>query len=99
VKRDPVDRYVRDQGVPFDGTIICPASEKVGRCLNEGIELLVDDRPDTIESVVAAGLPVAAISYRYNQLVRARHGVPHAADWLGLEPLLRGVLVLDAKAA
>jgi uncharacterized HAD superfamily protein len=84
-------RYLRDQGIHFDSFHCELGTDKVGFCRERGIEVLVDDHPDTLRSAVEHGLEGLALRYPFNEEVLRRHGLRHATDWRQL-----GHHVLDA---
>jgi len=67
--------------------------DKVGRCLELGIELLVDDSPENIERAIEHGLLVATISHPWNRDVCEEEDVICGEGWpdlaARLDPLLR----------
>ncbi len=77
--------------MPYDD--LHTSHDKVGRCLELGIELLVDDSPENLALAIEHGLLVATISHPWNRDLCEEEDVICAADWreLGqnLEPVLR----------
>ncbi|MDX6678690.1 MAG: uncharacterized protein QOE31_2742, partial [Solirubrobacteraceae bacterium] len=71
--------------------------DKVGRCLELGIELLIDDSPENIARALDHGLIVATISHPWNRDVCEEEDVICADDWEGLATLLDPVLRRRAK--
>ena len=67
--------------------------DKLTRCREIGIELLVDDSPVNLAGAAQAGIAAATILHPWNADVVDEHGVIAARDWRGLalalEPLLR----------
>jgi len=78
-------------GLPYDD--LHTSHDKVGRCLELGIELLVDDSPENIERAIEHGLLVATISHPWNRDVCEEEDVICGEDWpdlaARLDPLLR----------
>jgi hypothetical protein len=72
--------------------------DKVQRCLDLGVEVLVDDHPDTIERGVKAGLRLLSLSWPYNTEVISRYRVPTAPDWTQLLPLVLAAVRVPAAA-
>jgi uncharacterized protein len=68
------------------------SQDKITRCRDIGIELLVDDGPLNIQGAVDAGIAVATIRHPWNQDVCETEDVTCAADWtelaVKLQPLL-----------
>ncbi len=78
-------------GLPYDD--LHTSHDKVGRCVEIGIELLVDDSPENIARAIDHGLLVATISHPWNRDVCEEEDVVCGEDWLDLaaqlDPLLR----------
>ena len=79
-------------GLPCDD-LHC-SYDKIARCSELGIELLIDDSPVNIERALAAGIGVATIVHPWNRELCEAHDVVSAPDWptlaRRLEPLLSG---------
>lgn len=69
-------------------------SDKVSRCRQIGIDLLIDDSPDNLLRALDAGILAATLHHPWNEHVRDAPGVTSAADWRelarALEPVLGG---------
>ena len=91
VARDPTARWLDQIGVPYHD-LHC-SHDKVGRCLDLGIELLIDDSPENILRAIDHGLLVATIAHPWNREVCEEEDVVCASDWrelaAKLDPLLR----------
>ncbi len=78
-------------GVPYDD-LQC-SEDKVARCVELGIDLLIDDSPLNLAKAIDHGILVATISHPWNRDVREEEDVICAQDWRGLaeqlDPLLR----------
>jgi len=78
-------------GLPYDD--LHTSNDKVGRCVELGIDLLVDDSPENIARAIDYGLLVATISHPWNRDVCEEEDVICGEDWLNLaarlDPLLR----------
>ena len=81
-------------GLPFDD-LYC-AHDKVGRCVELGIELLVDDSPENLAKAIDHGLIVATISHPWNRDLCEEEDVICGADWRELAAKLD--LVLGRRA-
>ncbi|MDX6658044.1 MAG: uncharacterized protein QOH62_2837 [Solirubrobacteraceae bacterium] len=77
-------------GLPFDD-LHC-SYDKVGRCAELGIDILVDDSPDNIRRAIARGITAATIVHPWNQDVCDEEPVICARDWAELELKLRPLL-------
>jgi uncharacterized protein len=85
-------------GMPFDD-LHC-SFDKVPRCAELGIHVLVDDSPVNIAKARAAGIVAATIIHPWNEEVAGEDGVIGARDWKGLKERLDPVLEqLDAAPA
>ena len=66
--------------------------DKVSRCAELGIHVLVDDSPVNIERAREAGIVPATIIHPWNEELVERDGVIGARDWSGLRRELDPVL-------
>ena len=89
---DATARWLEQIGVPCDD-LQC-AHDKVGRCVELGIELLIDDSPENLLRAIDHGLLVATIAHPWNRELCEEEDVVCARDWVELaqklDPLLRG---------
>lgn len=85
-------RWLREIGLPFDD--VCCSQDKVARCVELGIDVLIDDSPLNLAAALEHGITVATIVHPWNQDVCEEEDVIAAADWAMLarlmEPLLSG---------
>ncbi|MGI9100558.1 MAG: 5' nucleotidase, NT5C type [Solirubrobacteraceae bacterium] len=88
--RDATARWLDQIGLPYDD-LHCSA-DKVGRCVELGIELLIDDSPVNISGAIEHGITVATIAHPWNRDVCEEEDVICAADWRGLAARLDPVL-------
>jgi uncharacterized HAD superfamily protein len=58
--------------------------DKVARCREIGIDLLIDDSPDTLLRALDAGLRAATLRHPWNEHLCDTSAVTCAADWLEL---------------
>jgi uncharacterized protein len=77
-------------GMPFDD-LHC-SFDKVTRCAELGIDVLVDDSPINIVRARDAGIVPATILHPWNREVVERDGVVAASDWQGLRERLDPIL-------
>ena len=79
-------------GLPYD-ELYC-SWDKVARCREIGIELLIDDSPVNLLAAVESGLEAATLAHPWNREICEEEDIVCAADWpeLGrrLAPLLEG---------
>ncbi|MDQ3850286.1 MAG: hypothetical protein M3296_06695 [Actinomycetota bacterium] len=88
---DATARWLERIGLPYDD-LYC-SFDKVSRCVELGIDLLVDDSPLNIVAALEHGIRVATIVHPWNREVCEEEAdVIAAADWhelaAKLEPLL-----------
>lgn len=76
--------------LPFD-ELLCSA-QKLERCLELGVELLVDDSPMSILGALGHGIRVATIVHPWNEEVCEEEDVICAPDWPELARRLAPVL-------
>jgi hypothetical protein len=95
--RDPrcaaaTERWLEQIGVPFDD--VCCSWEKVARCAELRIDVLIDDSPLNLTAALEHGIAAATLAHPWNRDVCEEEDVLVAEDWQGLaralEPLLSG---------
>jgi uncharacterized protein len=83
-------RWLGQVGIPFDD-LHC-SYDKVTRCVELGVDVLVDDSPVNLERARAAGIFGATIVHPWNASLADEDGLIVAHDWYELherlEPLL-----------
>ena len=84
------ERWLDAIGLPYDEVYL--SYDKVTRCREIGIEVLVDDSPVNLERAMAEGIVPATILHPWNRELCALEDVVHAEDWAGLEAVLAPVL-------
>jgi uncharacterized protein len=81
--------WLRAIGLPHD-ELYC-SFDKIARCTEIGIDVLIDDSPVNLRNAVAAGITAATLEHPWNRDVEAAITAP---DWptLGqrLQPILEG---------
>jgi uncharacterized protein len=89
--REPTATWLARIGVPYDD-LHC-SEDKVGRCVELGIALLIDDSPVNLARAIEHGIRVATIAHPWNRDLCEEEDVICADDWPGLaralDPLLR----------
>jgi uncharacterized HAD superfamily protein len=90
-------RWLEDIGLHHD-ELYC-SYDKVGRCREIGIDLLIDDSPVNILRALEAGMAAATIRHPWNQDVCEEEDVICAKDWPELERRLHPLLDGDRRAA
>jgi uncharacterized HAD superfamily protein len=77
--------WLRAHQIHFDQLVCERHIDKVAYVEREGIDLVIDDRPETLEGIAQIGVPAATISYPYNARVRSLHpGIVGELDWTRL---------------
>jgi uncharacterized protein len=77
-------------GLPYD-ELYC-SDDKVTRCREIGIELLIDDSPVNLAHAADAGIATATLSHPWNRDVCEEEDVVCAGDWPELRRRLEPVL-------
>jgi hypothetical protein len=89
--QDATARWLDKIGVPYDD-LHC-SFDKVGRCVELGIDVLIDDSPINISRAIEHGIIAATIAHPWNSDVCDEEDVICAPDWRALaarlDPLLR----------
>jgi hypothetical protein len=90
--RTATERWLDRIGMPYDD-LHC-SYDKVSRCVELGVDVLVDDSPVNLERALRAGIVAATIVHPWNEgLVRTGRAVG-GRDWFELrerlDPLLAG---------
>lgn len=88
--RAATERWLALIGLPFDD-LHC-SFDKVTRCSELGVHVLVDDSPINIVRAREAGITPATIVHPWNVQLVEDDGVIGAADWAGLRAKLDPVL-------
>lgn len=94
----PLDRLPATQtwlqgiDLPFDDLHV--SFDKVARCVELDIELLIDDSPGNLTTALEHGILAATLAHPWNRDVREEEDIVSAEDWAELarllEPLLAG---------
>ncbi len=83
-------RWLAHVGLPFDD--LCCSYDKVSRCVELEIDLLIDDSPLNLAGALERGIAGATIEHPWNRDVCEEGDVVSAPDWPSLagalEPLL-----------
>jgi uncharacterized protein len=83
-------RWLGEIGMPFDD-LHC-SFDKISRCVELGIHVLVDDSPSNIARARTAGIVPATILHPWNEQLVEQEGVIGARDWKELRAKLDPVL-------
>jgi hypothetical protein len=87
---DATARWLERIGLPVDD-LHC-SFDKVSRCVDLGIHVLVDDSPVNIARARDAGIVAATIIHPWNEDIVGHDSVIGARDWWGLKAQLDPVL-------
>jgi FMN phosphatase YigB (HAD superfamily) len=80
-------RWLERIGLPYDD-LYC-SDDKISRCREIGIELLIDDSPVNLVRAADAGIATATLAHPWNRDVCEEEDVVCASDWRELlEPVL-----------
>ena len=83
-------RWLDDAGFAYD-ELYC-SYDKVRRCVELGIDVLIDDSPANLVRAQEHGITGATLQHPWNAEVCAEHGFVCAEDWPGLARALAPVL-------
>ena len=84
------ERWLRRIGLPYD-ELYC-SYDKVARCEEIGIDLLIDDSPETLQRAIDAGITVATLEHPWNRELCETEDVICGKDWAELARNLDPVL-------
>ncbi len=84
------EQWLQRIGLPYD-ELYC-SFDKVGRCQEIAIDVLIDDSPRNIEQALEAGIVVATLRHPWNRDVCDVEDVIAADDWAELQAKLAPVL-------
>ena len=88
--------WLNDIGLRFD-ELYC-SQDKVTRCAEIGIDLLIDDSPHNIETALERGIAVATIRHPWNADVCETEDVICGHDWAELARKLDPLLARESVA-
>jgi hypothetical protein len=89
-------RWLDQIGLPFDD--LCCSYDKVSRCVDLEIGLLIDDSPLNISAAIERGIATATILHPWNGDLCEVEDVLAARDWPELAQLLAPVLHVPSPA-
>ena len=78
--------WLEQSGIPFDD-LHC-SWDKVTRCVELGIDVLVDDSPVNLERAREAGILGATLRHPWNRELEGTDGYVFAGDWIELRERL-----------
>jgi hypothetical protein len=83
-------RWLEQLGLPFDD--LCCSYDKVSRCVELDIEILIDDSPFNISAAIEHGIATATILHPWNAELCEVEDVLGAENWSELAGLLTPLL-------
>lgn len=86
----PTEAWLRAIGLRYD-ELYC-SYDKISRCTQLGIDLLIDDSPHNIAAALERGIAVATITHPWNEDIVEEENVLAAADWPALVASLEAAL-------
>ena len=93
-------RWLDSIALPYD--LLHCSYDKISHCVEQGIDLLVDDSPVNLAGALEAGMAVATIRHPWNADFCETEGAVCAGDWdalaRALEPLLTAPATGDRPA-
>jgi FMN phosphatase YigB (HAD superfamily) len=87
---EPTERWLNSIGLLFD-ELYC-SYDKVARCREIGIDVLIDDSPENLERALEAGITAATLLHPWNRELCETDDVICGADWSELSRKLAPVL-------
>ncbi len=96
-RREPTALWLERVGIPFDD-LHC-SFDKVSRCIELGIDLLIDDGPLNMRAAIDHGIAVATIVHPWNMDVCEEEDVLCAHDWFELERLVGTIVARSHSLA
>jgi FMN phosphatase YigB (HAD superfamily) len=89
-------KWLNQLGLPFDD--LCCSYDKVSRCVELDIDLLIDDSPLNLSAAIDCGIGTATILHPWNAELCEMEGVLGASDWRELAQLLEPVFATSSPA-
>jgi hypothetical protein len=90
-------RWLSDIGLRYDELDCSP--DKVGRAVQAGVEVLIDDSPINLARAIDEGIVAATLLHPWNRELCEDEDVVCAGDWRGLALALGPVLADDYDVA
>jgi uncharacterized HAD superfamily protein len=87
---DATARWLERIGLPYD-ELYC-SDDKIARCREIAIELLIDDSPVNLLAAVDAGIAAATLAHPWNREICEEEDIVCADDWPSLAQRLAPVL-------
>jgi uncharacterized protein len=87
---DATTRWLERIGLPYD-ELWC-SQDKVARCVESRIDILIDDAPPSLREAAQAGITIATIMHPWNRDLCEEEDIVAAPDWPTLARKLERVL-------
>ena len=88
--RSATERWLAQIDAPFHELHV--SHDKVGHCVQAGIDLLIDDSPENLVQAMEHGIAVATIAHPWNRELCEVEDIVCGADWEELASALEPVL-------
>jgi FMN phosphatase YigB (HAD superfamily) len=88
--RGATTQWLERIGLPYD-ELYC-AFDKVGHCVQERVDVLIDDSPETLNRALDAGMTAATLLHPWNRDVCETEDIVAADNWPELAEKLERVL-------
>ncbi len=94
---EATSRWLAQIDLPHD--VLHCSYDKISHCVEQGIDLLIDDSPVNLADALAAGIAAATLRHPWNGDFCESEPVICAEDWTGLETALEPVLSAGGRRA
>jgi hypothetical protein len=88
-------QWLENLGLPFDD--LCCSYDKVTRCVELELDILIDDSPLNISAAIEHGIATATIMHPWNAELCEVEDVIGANDWYELDQLLAPVMTTSSR--
>jgi uncharacterized HAD superfamily protein len=95
-RKDATAAWLKRIGLPFDD-LHC-SYDKVSRCTELEIDLLIDDGPLNLAAALERGIAAATIEHPWNRDVCEEEDILCARDWIELKGLLEPIIGVKAAS-
>jgi uncharacterized HAD superfamily protein len=95
-RKDATVAWLKRIGLPFDD-LHC-SYDKVSRCTELKIDLLIDDGPLNLAAALERGIAAATIEHPWNRDVCEEEDILCARDWIELKGLLEPIIGVKAAS-
>jgi uncharacterized HAD superfamily protein len=79
---DATRSWLSTHGIPYDELVCHPSIDKFAYARSQGLNLVIDDKPDLLEQCATNEMPAATISLPYHRAILARFPqIITGTDW------------------